>query len=197
MAKIVFDIRTAGKIEKVYDDHGTKAPTGISVFQAAMDEIPDGYYIIGQVAVRQTNAEDVPVSSVILVKPSHPDLIKHPVNYHEEWNDKRSGGAKNGSFWRVNAPKGYVALGDVVTNSYLQPSAAFTAKYACIREDLVVPGVLNPRCIWNDKGSGARLDGSVWQVDGPGLAGFFKVENDYQKPALPVFVLPAKTVQEK
>ncbi|CAB4036255.1 Hypothetical predicted protein, partial [Paramuricea clavata] len=121
MAKIVFDIRIADKIEKVYDDLDTNVPTGISVFQAAMDEIPDGCYIIGQVAVCQTNAEDVPVSSVILVKPSHPDLIRHPVNYHQEWNDKGSGGAKNGSFWRVNTPNGYVALGDVVTNSYLQP----------------------------------------------------------------------------
>jgi hypothetical protein len=40
-------------------------------------------------------------------------------------------------------------------------------------------------------------DGSVWQVDGPGLAGLFKVENGHQKPAPPVFVLPAKTVKEK
>ncbi|CAB4016379.1 Hypothetical predicted protein [Paramuricea clavata] len=60
-----------------------------------------------------------------------------------------------------------------------------------------VLGVLNSRYIWNDQGSGARLDGSVWQVDGPGLAGFFKVENGYQKPALPIFLLPAMLVQEK
>ncbi|CAB3979776.1 Hypothetical predicted protein, partial [Paramuricea clavata] len=193
--EILLDIRTAPKREKVYADHGTGAKKGICVFQATLDEIPDGYYFIGQVAVGQTESVDVPKSSVILVKPLLANLIKPPLYYESKWNDKDSGGKIDCSFWRVVAPEGYVALGDVVTNNYSEPSSKFTAKFACIRKDLLVPGKFTN--LWDDRGSGAKLDGSAWQVDGPGLAGLFKVQSGYQEPAMPAFVLPAKLVQKK
>ena len=46
-------------------------------------------------------------------------------------------GRQYGSFWRVNAPPGFVALGDVACNNWSQPTPEFTAKYACIRQDLL------------------------------------------------------------
>ncbi|XP_028402217.1 uncharacterized protein LOC114525197 [Dendronephthya gigantea] len=196
MAKILFDIRSAAKVERVYDDSDTKADRGISVFTASMEDIPEGYYMIGQAAVRQTGVKDVPKSSIILVKPSDPDLIKIPVNYSKKWNDKGSEGKLDGTFWRVIAPEGYVALGDVVTDNYSQPLTAFTNKFACIRQDLLVSGELNPQSLWNDKGSGADLSGSVWEVDGHGLAGLFKVQAGYDIPQIPVFVLPASVAKK-
>lgn len=197
MPEIVLDIITAPEREKVYADHGTRAKKGICVFQAALDEIPDDYYIIGQVAVAQTESVDVPKSSIILVKPLLPDLIKPPLRYESKWKDVGSGGEMDCEFWTVVAPEGYAALGDVVTNNYSIPSDAFTTKFACIRKDLLVPGTINPTDQWNDRGSGAKQDGSVWQVDGRGLAGLFKVQSGYKKPTIPVFVLPANVVQGK
>ena len=68
---------------------------------------------------------------------------------------------------------------------------SFTAKYACIRGDLVREGVLNDAPVWTDRGSGAKMDVSIWKVDGDGLCGFFKAQAGYDKPAYKVFVLPA------
>lgn len=196
ITKILFDIRTAPKIEKVYSDSGTGGAKGISVFQATLDEIPEGYYIIGQVAVGQTESVDVPLSSVIMVKPSDLDFIRQPECCQLKWNDMGSGGKMAGSFWRVIAPKGYVALGDIVVGNYSEPPTALTTKYACIREDLLVPGVLKSQNLWDDHKTGARMSGSVWQVYGPGLAGLFKVESGCERPDIPVFVLPVKLVCE-
>ena len=196
MMNILFDIRTATNIKKVYSDAKTGAKKGLTVFEADIDEIPDGYFIIGQAAVRQTGAKDVPLSSIILVKPSHPDLVKPPIDYELKWNDKGSHGKQDGSFWRVVPPDNYVALCDVVTNNYNEPSTKFTSKFACLRKSDVIPGEINNDDIWDDKGSGSRKDGSMWQVDGPGLAGLFKVQAGYEKPNIPVYVLPAKVVQE-
>ena len=137
---------------------------------------------------------------MILVKPLYSataSLISHPLGYELMWNDKGSSGDMDGSFWQVTPKQGYVALGDVVTNNYSQPSTLFSAKFACIDERLVVRGTLDSNVLWTDKGSGADRNGSVWQVDGPGLAGFIKVQKGYEKPTIPVYALPTKVVQKR
>ena len=140
----------------------------------------------------------VPTSSVILVKPKTKlnglgDLISQPIGYELVWKDKGSGGDQDGSFWRVKAPYGYVALGDVACNGYNPPPREFTAKYACIRGDLVRKGWLSSTPLWTDRCSGAKMDVSIWKVEGDGLGGFFKAQAGYAKPAVDkVFVLPAR-----
>ena len=42
--------------------------------------------------------------------------------YEMIWNDKRSDGKKDGSFWRPYPPYGYKALRDVACNCYDPPS---------------------------------------------------------------------------
>ena len=195
MANILFDIRTATKVNKIYSDKKTGAKAGVSIFEADLNNIPQGSYIIGQVAVPQTNAEYVPSSSIILVKPTGSHLVATPVNYEKKWNDKGSGGEQDCTFWRVIPPSGYVSLCDVVTSTYSEPTTDFTSKFACLRESDLILAKINDLPIWTDKGSGAHSDGSIWQVDGPGVAGFFKVQAGYQKPSdIEVYVLPAKVV---
>ena len=77
---------------------------------------------------------------MVLVKPlikyDHlGEIIKPPSSYEEIWTDEGSGVRQDGSFWRVHAPPGFVALGDVACNNWSQPTPEFTAKYACIRQD--------------------------------------------------------------
>lgn len=187
---------TSSALTRVYTDVDTGADMELSVFQAALFQIPHGFFIIGQAAAGQTSAKNPPTSSIILVKPSKPEMVAEPVHFEEVWNDKGTGGSEHGSFWRVVPPKGYVALGDLVINGYDRPTSAIKSKYACIRDDLVVPGLMDPSPIWQDKGSGADRDGSLWQVHGEGLGGFFKVQSGYSMPDLDVYVLPA-TVEEK
>ena len=177
-------------------DHGTGARMDISVFQAEVKSIPQGAYMIGQVAVpAHTNV--IPPSSVILVWPLVPrdgfgNLIMPPTGYEMIWNDKGSGGQQDGSFWRPQAPHGYIALGDVACNGYDPPSTQFTAKYACIRGDLLSEGALDTAALWTDQGSGAAMNVSIWNVKGNGLGGFFKAHAGHNRPSSQAFVLPAK-----
>ena len=192
----LLDLLTASRVERVYTDNGTCSRTDISVFQAEVKSIPEGAYMVGQVAV-PTHTDVIPPSSVILVKPvvqrdDSGDLIMPPIGYEMVWNDKQSGGAQNGSFWRPQAPLGYVALGDVACDGYDPPSTQFTAKYACIRGDLLSEGALDTPAVWTDRGSGVSMEVSIWNVKGNGLSGYFKARPGYNKPSLQAFVLPAK-----
>ena len=190
------DVLTAPRVERVYMDHGTGARGSISVFQAELKSIPQGAYMIGQVAV-PAHTSSIPTSSMLLVWPLVPrdgygNLIMPPTGYEMIWNDKRSGGKQDGSFWRVQAPHGYVALGDVACHGYDPPSSHFTAKYACIRGDLLSEGALDTVALWTDQGSGAAMNVSIWNVNGNGLGGFFKAHAGYNRPSSHAFVLPAK-----
>ena len=192
----LLDLLTASQVEKVYMDNGTGARMNISVFQAELTSIPQGAYMIGQVAV-PAHTNFIPPSSVILVWPLVPrdgngNLIMPPTGYEMIWNDKCSGGKQNGSFWRPQAPHGYIALGDVACNGHNPPSTQFTAKYACIRGDLLSQGELDTAVLWTDQGSGAPMNVSIWNVKGNGLGGFFKAHAGYNRPSCQAFVLPAK-----
>lgn len=169
----------------------------IIVWQAALDDIPDGNYMIGQVGVRDSNTKDAPTFSVILLKPwieedDKGPIWKPPRDYELTWDGKGSGGSYYGLFWRVNAPYGYMAFGDIVTSNYHKPTASFSAKDAYIIHDLLAEESLNPEPLWTDRDSGAKKDGSVWQVGGNGLGGIFKVQSGYEKSDLQVSVLPSK-----
>ena len=128
-------------------------------------------------------------------------LLKPPVGYNLMWNDKGSGGRQDVSFWQVIPPAGYVALGDVAYAGYNKPPSDFTNKYACIRQDLVALANLSDQPVWTDKGSGAAMDGSIWQVQSGdkasdcGLAGFFKAQSNHSKPAIEVHALLVKVTK--
>lgn len=189
----LLELLTAANVVKIWDNNGTRAKYGTSVWQAREDAIPEGAYMVGQVAVpAQVGA--IPPSSVTLVKPlvesdAYGKLIMRPRGYHFVWNDKGLGGIEGCSFWRVLPPPGYEALGDVACKGYYEPSKGFTAKYACIRKDLLRGGVVDPSPVWKDVGSGASLDFSIWNVIGNGIGGFYKAQEGYTKPSYDVFVL--------
>ena len=187
---------------RVYADSGTGAKSDLAVFQADLNYVPEGVFIVGQVAVR-SHATSVPPSSIILVSQSHGygrDLVP-PTGFTPVWSDHGSGGTQNVVFWRVNCPRNFISLGDVAIANYDQPTKQFRQKYACIRESRLRPGKIRETPIWTDQGSGASRDGSVWLVENDpdvsttlGLAGFFKVQRGYSKPQVPAYVLPTVAV---
>lgn len=199
----IFEVVAPISVERIYSDEATGAHQDISVWRARVDVIPEGVYMIGDVAFA-AHSSNFPQTAVVLVKPlikcDHlGEIIKPPSSYEDIWDDKGSGGRYNGSFWRVHAPPGFVALGDVACNNWSQPSAEFTAKYACIRKDLLsADAELSSPALWTDKGSGAERDVSVWSVRGyfqP--TGYFKAHSAHAKPNLEVFTLPVAKIYGK
>lgn len=124
--------------------------------------------------------------------------VANPTGYTQVWNDRGSGARKDGSFWRPTAPPGYVSLGDVAQIGYDAPDVN---KIWCLRSDLVADGTYGPDEIWDDRGSGAKGDVSIWAVVPnslgiggseklPTLAGTFRSNGGYSQPDTGVALVP-------
>jgi hypothetical protein len=156
----------------LYNDKGSGAHMDGSFYRPTPSD-PD-YFILGDYAQGNYNA---PTGSSLIVKainddPDYP-LLKGPVSYNEVWNDHGSGGDYDGSIWYPVAPDGYIAIGFVCNGGYDPPSIP---SYRCVRKDLAVdaqPGSL----IWNDQGSGAHMDVSVYQI--VGVTSAFVAQGNY------------------
>ena len=172
------EILTTWESTRIYTDSGTKAKEDLAVFSPV---IPSGYYMVGHFA--QQDHSTMMKGTVPLVKPLVDGAIKPPADFQQVWNDKKSGGHQDVSFWRVIPPPGYVAVGDVINLGY-NPPEDLKKTYACISADLVVQGKIGPE-IWNDKGSGAHEDGSMWAIQPitEGVTGTFVVQSGYSRPS--------------
>ena len=169
---------------------------GITVFGPKLSDISDGYYMVGMSVVPATISAGNK-QLLFLVNPESDSLaIANPIRFNFIWNDKGSGGDMDGSFWSAQFPASCFALGDVAVGSHNSPSEELRKKFACIRYDYLFTAEIGS-LIWNDQGSGATLDVSVWETEnipdssGKGLVGFFKVSGRYSQPSVQVFGLPA------
>ena len=168
-------ILTTNKGKLIYSDRGTGANTDLSVFQPV---IPNDFFIVGHFG--QPNHQNQMNGTVPVIKPLDPTAVAPPETFESMYSDQRSGGSQDVTFWRVIAPPGYVALGDIVNIGYNPPPASIKDIYRCVRADLVKPGEID-RSVWTDRGSGASKDGSVWYVQPTteGITGYFKVQSGY------------------
>jgi len=170
-------ILTTNEGTKVYTDGGTGAGADLAVFQPT---IPEGFFMVGHFG--QPNYQGMN-GTVPLIKPLDPTAVAPPASYQNMWSDQGSGGGTDVTFWRVVPPPGYVALGDIVNVGYNPPPASIKDIYRCVRADLVEQGRFD-RPVWNDGGSGASRDGSMWYVQATtqGVTGYFKVQSGYGIP---------------
>ena len=170
-------ILTTREGRRIYTDGGTGSAKDLAVF---LPVIPSGYYMVGHFA--QWDHSTFMKGTVPLVKPLVDGAIKPPADFQQVWNDRKSGGRQDVSFWRVIPPPGYVAVGDVINIGYSPPEDLIKT-YACIKADLVVQGKIGPE-IWNDRGSGSAKDGSIWAIQpiSQGVTGTFLVQSGYSQP---------------
>ncbi len=120
--------------------------------------IPVGYNSIGSYG--QGNYDE-PNGSVVIVKEEEAGALVHPTGYTMVYQDKGSGASMDGSFWMPIPPKGYVAMGLVCVEGYDAPS---TGMVVCLRDDLVTEATVG-NLIWDDKKSGAKMDGGFWEIN--------------------------------
>jgi len=97
-----------------------------------------------------------------------------PLDLHEVnsldfvWNDAGSGADKDVSIWRATKRAGYHSLGDIVVATHRQPKLGYLVKPTDSNDlDSIRPPVSFSK-IWNDRGSGAKRDVTLWRVVCPG-----------------------------
>ena len=140
----------------VWKDKGSGARRDFAVWRP---QGWNGYYPLGDAA----NAS--PWRGKRYPPPDFESLLvrggKPPVGYRMVWNTERSHPDQPFSSWAPVAPAGYICLGHVGSTSLdaMPPLDAIR----CLPQQCVVETQLGNK-IWDDTGSGARLDFSAWLI---------------------------------
>jgi len=136
-----------------------------------------------------------PPSRMLIGKALVASAFAHPVGFTYVWNDAGSRATLDGWFFNPIPPAGYVSLGTITTSDAGAPSLP-TNSVVCVRSDLVVEGSVGD-LIWNEAGSRADRQVSLWQIVAPPGAvalGTFIGTPGHAKPAGPVYCLSASAV---
>jgi len=144
----------------VYADTGTDTGLNLGIYKAKR---PNGWFYLGYTPAF---AADGPHASsysrtpgrTIIVKDDGTDKLVDPVRYEWLWNDWKTGGDQDVTFWRPVAPQGYTCIGDVVRLSHDRNQPNFPIK--CVRNDLLTEAASN--FYWNDSGSGGAYKGVAY-----------------------------------
>ncbi|WP_431419222.1 Vps62-related protein [Actinokineospora sp.] len=147
-------LQPAGQFIRIWDDRGTGADGDVSVWRPHVGLYP-GYHSLGDIVMKGYGAP----SNTFLVR-DEADFLARPTGYRWIWDDKGSGGDYDGSLWEPIPPMGYICLGSVANSGYYPPS---TDVVRCLKSTYTLPGVAGKE--WDDSGSGADDDVSLWQSD--------------------------------
>ena len=186
MSNLLITLTSIFEPENLYWDKGSGAKRDGAFWRAVP---PSGFYLLGDYAQGNYNP---PVGTMVVVKDTGgggTPALAAPTGFTQVWNDKNSGAEEDGAVWMLNPPTGYVALGAAATRGYDPPPIDI---FRCVRFDLISPAQVGS-LIWNDQGSGAKEDVSVYAItpNGDGIAlGTFYAQGNYNPPTGTVFCLP-------
>lgn len=114
---------------------------------------PVGYVNVG--GSWNNASSDAPGREVVFVK-DDPNLCRAPSGFDLLWNDNKSGSKMNVSVWKMNPPRGYVALGSAIVAGYNKPNLN---DYRCVRDQFITFVKRDLPFIWSDRGCGSERDG--------------------------------------
>lgn len=106
-------------------------------------------------------------TTTFVVLRDHPS-VSHPISYELIWSSEGTTDEKVLTLWNpIPEPGGYSCPGQIAKTDYDGPPSL--TDVACIQENyLNFSSVSVSSKVWNDSGSGADMDGSIWQCEGVG-----------------------------
>ena len=157
---------------EMYNDAGSKARMDLAV---GIPDIPDSWFVLGQTAFPNSHiVGDVAgvISKGLLVKELVSGSLVPIADWELIWTwDPSNSRGNDFRLWRgiVQDPTNYVVLGDFFKCGSEKPSEEETSKFRAICKSAVEEynGANLPAAtqIWDDAGSGAPDDASVWRVN--------------------------------
>jgi len=165
---------------------------------AEPSHVPDGWYWYGQHARKGHHSEAG--EQYLLIRP-HPDNpgepLAQPVDFTRVWGMSGRGGNNNALFglWRAVPPENYVVISDIFNHN----SKPRSTTYVCVARECAAELLYKPASMWDDQGSGATQDGSMWEISTV-LAqkrnfNSFRASEGYKRPAVPAWAIDPKFVQ--
>lgn len=177
------------KTDLIWDTGETKAHSPAAFWRVTPSP---GFFTLGHLVTTQRDSDGwiAPHAFTLAPKPGHEDLLAAPTGVEQVWDDAGTGTSRWLHIWRVKAPPGYVALGDIITGGG-EPDLA---DVRCVKQstvnaagkvvnllagatftDFAGAGDKTPVAFWNDSGSRAKRDVSVWLMQVAGRPGVDEV----------------------
>ncbi|MET9290854.1 Vps62-related protein [Streptomyces sp. NPDC003077] len=154
-----------------WNDKKSKAKRDVAIWHAKIGGTFDpNRRRIGQLVITDYDNPDTRFNQLVAKDAvSGAEMFKLPVDYQWLWNDKGSGATNYGSIWRPIPPAGYVALSDVFTAGWEKPArdAIWCVRRSYNGRAYVREGDVGETDLWNDRGSGADRDCSLWPIVPP------------------------------
>lgn len=170
LAKYKGAVKVTRRFVRTWRDKGSGAVASATFYRpvAHRDYISVGDY-------GQSNYSS-PKGAVLTIKRRGPIKWAYPVSYTRIWKDSGSGASWDGSFWRPNPPRGYVAIGMLCQRGHGRKPKRHEVACIHIRHaERTTPGPI----IWNDRKSGAHRDVSIYYNT---RVGTFYAQKRYGKP---------------
>ncbi|KAF8909592.1 hypothetical protein CPB85DRAFT_1307380 [Mucidula mucida] len=145
-------------VNRMATDSGSGASKDISVWRPNLDA--DWYYL-GQGA--ESNWNNAPLG--IVVHALEPDALRDVVGWERVWDDAGSHKGTDFALWRGIPPNDeYVVVGGIFSTNkgWAEPDYDQRRGIKAIRRNLLVTD--DTFQVWNDKGTHAAKDGSVWKT---------------------------------
>ncbi len=140
---------------------------GIVIYLFDRNRTPMGeVYVNATNCPRNTVVTTVPtVTNPVAINPGNSGVDEVEVSYtnvyRQVWNDQGSGAMQSVSFWRPEPAAGWARVGHHAKQGYGNPT-----DYTMVVRARTAYALANPidyLPVWNDAGSGANQDGSVWR----------------------------------
>ncbi|WP_299009385.1 Vps62-related protein [uncultured Caulobacter sp.] len=157
-------------------DKGSRAKDDVSFWTPQPIQ---GFSWLGMFAV--PNYNPAPSGATFLEKSagaySRP-LLAPPVGFNQVWTCVGDGQPSNLGIYSLQAPPGYIGLGTIAVPDFNSPPMLGNyPNLMCVRQDLCKQ-VSVSTVVWNDQGSGAPLDVTVFMLPTAQIAAAF-VANGY------------------
>jgi hypothetical protein len=184
------EVVSAQSVDGVGSDSGSGAKKNLAVYRP---KLPAGWYWVGQSGNNNTK--------LIRVKPLVPGAVTEPLGYQRAWTDAGSGKNHGYSLWNISPQPNYRALGGIARlgkgrSDYAAPHGDEAKGVACVHESLCAEGDIGGM-IWDDAGTRANADGSVWEIKPKGEKGIhahtFFCQGNHSKPNAKVYAIAKGT----
>ena len=150
------EVQTSEALTLIYNDEGTGSFANVSIWRPG---VPEGFRSLGDVPF---DAYTSPMVTSYVVAADHP-AVTQPMGYEKIWSDAGANGDLQVTLWNPIPALGSVCPGQIATADYGAPPELDAI--ACVRADHAqVAGVA---FVWDDTGSGADWDGSIWGCTTP------------------------------
>eukprot|EP01084_Bolivina_argentea_P225715 381357_1 len=172
----VLVLRKEQQYDWIWDDAGTGSKLDGAFWKPKLNE---GEAFVSFVGTTSRNQPPTNIISTIITS-YPPNALADPIDYQLIWSDKKSGGKHSVWWYKPVAPIDYVCFGDFVSRSI---SIEDWDGYKCIHKDYVSSESeqdVKQKAGWNDNGSGASLNGQVFQVTVTGNpTQYYRMANHY------------------